>query len=265
MDFKNLIRKLKTADPTAKGNIDSYILNDIHIQRGNIDQAYPSDYADHEKSIIESVKPFTMTSTERLVALLRSIDYLEHNKIQGDIVECGVWKGGSMMAAAKYLLRLGNQQRRFFLFDTYEGMSEPTEADTDIHSSNATEVYKDESNKGSDDKWCASPLDDVKQNLASTNYKSQNVFFIKGKVEETLPYGKIDKIAILRLDTDWYESTKHELITLYDRLVPGGVLIIDDYGHWRGAKQAVDEFIAERKLRLFLNRVDYTCRIAIKP
>jgi hypothetical protein len=89
--------------------------------------------------------------------------------------------------------------------------------------------------------------------------------FVKGKVEHTLPYPDINEIALLRLDTDWYESTKHELETLYDKLVSGGVLIIDDYGHWSGARKAVDEFIEKRNLKLFLNRIDYTARIAIKP
>ena len=108
-------------------------------------------------------------------------------------------------------------------------------------------------------------LDEVKQNLFSVNYNQDNISFFKGKVEDTLPTDQVEQIAILRLDTDWYESTKHELITLYDKLVPGGILIIDDYGHWSGAKKAVDEFIEERELKLLLNRVDYTCRLAIKP
>jgi len=107
-------------------------------------------------------------------------------------------------------------------------------------------------------------IEEVKKNMFSTGYKQDNISFIKGKVEDTLPFDKIERIALLRLDTDWYESTKHELETLYDKLVIGGVLIIDDYGHWNGAKKAVDEFIKDRKISLFLNRIDYTGRLAIK-
>jgi len=107
-------------------------------------------------------------------------------------------------------------------------------------------------------------LDEVKSNLLKTNYPEQNLFYFKGKVEETLPEPSIGKIALLRLDTDWYESTKHELTVLYDKLVEGGILIIDDYGHWSGSKKAVDEFIEKRKLKIFLNRIDYTGRLAIK-
>ena len=71
-----------------------------------------------------------------------------------------------------------------------------------------------------------------------------------------------ERIALLRIDTDWYESTRHELVHLYPRLSPGGVLIIDDYGHWQGARKAVDEYF---QAGLFLNHIDYTGRLAIKP
>src|ERR1051325_10354963 len=90
-------------------------------------------------------------------------------------------------------------------------------------------------------------------------------YTLEGTVEETIPAQAPERIALLRLDTDWYESTRHELVHLYPRLVPGGVLIIDDYGHWEGARKAVDEYIAQNNLRLFLNRIDYAGRLAIKP
>ncbi len=118
---------------------------------------------------------------------------------------------------------------------------------------------------GGDNVWCYSPIDEVKTNLAKSGYNMGNIHFVKGKVEDTIPHSEIKDIALLRLDTDWYESTKHELIHLYDRLVSGGVLIIDDYGHWSGSRKAVDEFFAERGLSIFLHRIDYTGRMAIKP
>ena len=73
-----------------------------------------------------------------------------------------------------------------------------------------------------------------------------------------------DKIALLRLDTDWYESTKHELLHLYPILAMHGLLILDDYGIWAGCQKAVDEYFSERKIKIFLSRIDDSCRAAIK-
>jgi len=109
-----------------------------------------------------------------------------------------------------------------------------------------------------------SPLEQVKNNLRNTGYDQNQIVYAKGKVEETIPSAAPATIAILRLDTDWYESTLHELVHLYPRLSVGGVLIIDDYGHWQGCRKAVDQYIAEHNLSLLLNRIDYTGRIAVK-
>jgi len=109
---------------------------------------------------------------------------------------------------------------------------------------------------------CYSPLEEVKRNMEATGYPPAQISYIKGKVEDTLPAEAPAQIAVLRLDTDWYESTRHELVHLYPRLSPGGVLIIDDYGYWTGARKAVDEYFRDS---LFLGRIDDTGRIAIKP
>jgi len=105
----------------------------------------------------------------------------------------------------------------------------------------------------------------VRRNMLGTRYPEKKIHLIKGKVEDTVPQHAPEKIALLRLDTDWYESTKHELVHLYPRLVPNGVLIIDDYGHWQGAREAVDEYFAGQKFKPLLNRLDYTGRLVIKP
>ncbi|MBW7840532.1 MAG: class I SAM-dependent methyltransferase [Chitinophagaceae bacterium] len=223
------------------------------------------DVSENEINLINSVKEFTMTSVERMVSLMRSIEYIVNNSLQGDIVECGVWKGGSMMLVAKKLLELKSTEKRLFLFDTFEGMSEPSDIDVAWDRSSAKDqfiAYKnDDSGKSN---WCFSNLDEVKNNMDISGYPKERIFFIPGPVEKTLPCEEVEKISLLRLDTDWYESTKHELEHLYDKLVVGGILIIDDYGHWRGAKKAVDEFIKGRNLKLFLNRIDYTGRLAVK-
>lgn len=219
-----------------------------------------SDFTHNELGIIEKVKLYTMTSPERIVSLLRAIDYLEENSVKGSIVECGVWKGGSVMAA---LLALRDKNRSVYLYDTYEGMSEPTEDDKSYKNESATKAFLSK-----DDYWkrieCYSTLDEVKNNIQKVDYPSRLIQFVQGKVEETIPSTLPEEIALLRLDTDWYESTMHEMIHLYPKLVKGGVIIIDDYGHWKGCKKAVDEYIAKNKIRLLLNRIDYTGRIGIK-
>jgi hypothetical protein len=162
-----------------------------------------------------------------------------------------------MMAVAKTLLECRAADRELFLFDTFEGMTDPTEVDTDMGGIQASHWMQDS------DK-CRAGLDEVRRAMSTTDYDPTQIRYIKGKVEDTIPSQAPRQIALLRLDTDWYESTYHELVHLYPRLSIGGVLIIDDYGHWQGARRAVDQYIAEHSLKLLLNRVDYTARICVK-
>lgn len=228
-------------------------------------QAFPPDFDDLTREIIGEVRPYSMTANESLAALIDATRYLVRHGIEGSVVECGVWRGGSMMAVAKTLRRLSAPARKLYLFDTFEGMPAPGEKDR----SNTGDLAKDEFEKRrrSEDSsdWCYSSLDEVRANVRSTGYPDAAVTLVKGKVEETLPGGYDGgPIALLRLDTDWYESTRHELQHLYPRLVPGGVLIIDDYGHWEGARLACDEYFATLKSPLLLHRIDYTARLAVK-
>ena len=112
--------------------------------------------------------------------------------------------------------------------------------------------------------WAYSPMDEVRMNVSSIGYPSSRLRFVKGRVEHTVPRDAPEQISVLRLDTDWYESTRHELIHLYPRISIGGVLIIDDYGHWEGARRAVDEYLSEQNATILLNRIDSTGRIAVK-
>jgi O-methyltransferase len=241
--------------------IKAAILN----SRGNLENSFPSDFSEDEKEDIGAVQAYSMTSLERLIGLSRAVDWLVSNRLEGDIVECGVWKGGSMMLIAKRLLRQGLNDKNLFLFDTFEGMSAPGSEDvSNINLETAKELLDKSDKLEGNNVWCYSSLDEVKVNLQKTGYPPGHIFYIKGKVEDTLPHDPIQKICLLRLDTDWYESTRHELESLYSRLVIGGMLIIDDYGHWSGSRKAVDEFVAQRGLKLFFNRMDYTGRIAIK-
>jgi len=250
---------------SGKKLIDQKIRMDILCERGNIHQTFPSDFSDEEKADIGAVRPYTMTSLERLVALSRSIDHLVSNRIAGDIVECGVWRGGSMMLVARKLARAKDTDRRLFLFDTFDGMSEPGSEDVNVVDNATAEQLMQSSDKmEGNNVWCYSPLEEVRANVAKGGYPAEKIHFIKGKVEDTLPEPSVGKIALLRLDTDWYESTRHELEHLFPLLVKGGVLILDDYGYWAGAKKAVDEYFTIHKQPLLLNRIDETGRIAIK-
>jgi O-methyltransferase len=209
--------------------------------------------------------PYSMTSVERMYCLYKSVDYLLSNNIEGDFVECGVWRGGSAMMIAKMLSNRKIVDRKLFLYDTFEGMTEPTDSDVRYNGENATILYNELVDENGKTIWCVGNLEDVKRNLDLTNFDNENIVYVKGKVEDTIPNNLPEnKISLLRLDTDWYESTKHELIHLFPILETNGVLIIDDYGYWRGSRKAVDEYFNEIKLPAFLNRIDNTGRILIK-
>jgi O-methyltransferase len=225
----------------------------------------PDGFTDLEPwvaEIIAKVRPFTMTSNERISALCHAVRYVARSNIPGDIVECGVWRGGSMMAAAMTLLSEG-ETRTLHLYDTFEGMPPPTPIDRRISSGKLAAEILEESDKSSVF-WAYAALDEVQANLVSTGYSRDRIHFIRGKVEETIPNQAPERISVLRLDTDWYESTKCELINLYPRLSVGGVLIIDDYGFWNGAQKATDEYIREQRLPILLQRIDSESRIAVK-
>ncbi len=224
----------------------------------------PGDFSEMEKGIINQVKPFTLTSTARIASLIKSVEYVIENNIPGAIVECGVWKGGSMMAAIKTAQKLKSNNREFYLYDTFEGMTKPTSSDVSLDDKKALTKFTQESISEQSSKWANIEIEQVRKNILNLGYDKNKIYFVKGLVEESIPKTIPEKIAILRLDTDWYESTKHELIHLFPRLVKGGVIIIDDYGYWKGCKKAVDEYIIENKISLLLNRIDNTGRIAIK-
>ncbi|MGB8522238.1 MAG: TylF/MycF/NovP-related O-methyltransferase [Candidatus Acidiferrales bacterium] len=223
-------------------------------------EEYPPDFHKEETDTIREVRPFTMTSAERIYALIQAVRYVSANDIEGAIVECGVWKGGSMAAIARTLLQLRNVRRDLYLFDTFEGMSEPTSNDSDYSGKQASELLQEDPSFRCAD----APVDFVKSVLLKTGYPGERIHFVKGKVEETIPASAPGSISLLRLDTDWYESTKHELVHLFPRLSHNGVIIIDDYGHWKGSRQACDEYFAENRVPILLNRIDYTGRIALK-
>ncbi|WP_432150496.1 TylF/MycF/NovP-related O-methyltransferase [Streptomyces sp. bgisy029] len=224
--------------------------------------AFPEDYDDEARDIIRAVKPYSMTSPERLNAFILATRYIARHDIPGSVVECGVWRGGSMQACAKTLLSVGETERDLYLFDTYEGMTPPTAEDLRRDGRPAQELLDAQ---GKDRPiWAVASLEDVQAGFAEVPYPKERIHYVQGRVEDTVPEQAPEQIAILRLDTDWYASTRHELEHLYSRLVSGGVLLIDDYGYWQGSRQAVDEFLDKTGERLLLLRMDEG-RIAVKP
>jgi len=213
-------------------------------------------------------QPFTLTPPERVVALIEAVRYLSRAGIAGSIVECGVWRGGSMMAAALTLLGLGDTRRELVLLDTFTGMTDPSEHDVDLNGQSARELL---AVGGSPDNvlwdhapaFACAPLDDVRMRLESTGYPIEQLRFVPGRVEDTIPEHAPHQIALLRLDTDWYESTRHELEHLFPRVVNGGVVLIDDYCHGDGARKATDEYLEGHHLNLLFSRIDYSARMAV--
>jgi len=228
---------------------------------------HPSQYkSDMEKEFLEiweKAKQYTMISVERGYNIFKSVEYIVKNNIPGDFVECGVWKGGACMIMAKSLLNLGKQDRKIVLYDTFSGMTEPDENDC-ISWTGKNMKERWEKSKGDDGNFLwAAGIDEVRKNMLSTGYPENMLEFNKGDVCKTLDNTAPLSISLLRLDTDWYESTKKELEVLYPLLNKNGVLIIDDYGHFTGAKKAVDEYFSN-KAKIFLSRIDYTGRVGIK-
>jgi hypothetical protein len=228
-------------------------------------------YTAEEEAILQRAKPLTMTSKERLVSLVDAVSYVVERKVPGSFAECGVWRGGSVLAMILRLQQLGQADRDIYLYDTFEGMTQPSEADTSRFDGSALGIWSAAVKAGMRpwNAWFDAKRfneDDVRKTLLATGYPPERIHFVKGPVEQTIPAQAPQQLALLRLDTDWYESTRHELLHLWPRLSPQSVLIIDDYGHWDGCRKAVDEFFASEggAQPILLHRIDYSGRIGIK-
>ena len=199
------------------------------------------------------VKNYTMTSDERIAALYNALEYIRTNNIQGDFVECGVWKGGNILGILKYLEYHNMTEHKVWLYDTFNGMTLPKDDDIDIDNSKASDIL--------DQVLCMNSFDEVHNLLMSnTTYPREKILYCIGDVCQTLldKNNVPEKIALLRLDTDWYESTKIELEVLWDKLEIGAPCIIDDYGHWQGCKKATIEFFEKKSCDHQYSHIDYT-------
>jgi hypothetical protein len=190
----------------------------------------PRHYDPQARRIIRAVRPRTMTAHEKLFALIIATRHVADHGIPGAMVECGVWRGGSMQAIAMTLLDREVRDRDLHLYDTFEGMPPPTERDRRHDGRSAAEVLETTPRDGV--YWAVAGLEDVRAGMAETGYPPERVHFHPGRVEQTIPVQAPERVALLRLDTDWYQSTRHELEHLYDRVPSGGVIVFDDYGFW---------------------------------
>ncbi len=206
----------------------------------------PSEFA----SLYRQVRTVTMCSQARLRGLYDAVRYVASKDIPGDVVECGSAQGGSAALMALTLHRLG-ARRKLWMFDTFEGLPAPTSQDPDFELANLFTGT------------CVGTLDEVRELFHRLGI-ADDVTFVKGLFQETLPAAPVQRIAVLHIDGDWYESVRICLDCLYDKVVPGGMIQLDDYGYWKGARKAVDEFLEQRGIHARLRRLDYSGRFLVK-
>lgn len=212
---------------------------------------YSGDITNQEMDIINYSKKYSVLDMSALKTVIDTVKYLEQNDIKGAFVECGVWRGGSIITMIKTLQQLGVNDREIYLYDTFEGMANPSEFDVKESGITGDDVVRIEY-QTSDAKIT---LESVKKNVLATGYNKSKIHFIKGRVEDTIKNNTLKDIAFLRLDTDFYLSTKIELECLYPKLSNNGILIIDDYGAWLGSKKATDEYFISKNIPVFLSRI----------
>jgi O-methyltransferase len=238
----------------------------VHLEPSATDRYLPTDLGLEVERTFAAVTRYTMTGIERVQALVNASRYVVAANIQGAIVECGVWKGGSMMAVARTLLECGASDRELWLFDTFSGLTEPTNLDASAGGLTARSYLDRARNLTGaelETHLCIAAVETVRANLEATGYPAACLHFVVGDVLDTLPEKALGSIAVLRLDTDWYESTRHELDHLFAKMSPGGVLICDDYNFWMGHRKAIDDYFADLGEPLLMCRIDSSAVIAV--
>lgn len=221
------------------------------------------DHEDAAREAIANVVGHTQLSYERLATLYEQVAYLERRRLPGALVECGVWRGGAAAMMAQANLAEGRERRALHLFDSFEGMPEPR---PDVDGPEAMRLMEQGARQRSAVN-AAAPEEALELIVNRIGYPEPFVHVHKGWFQDTLPRDRdgLGPIALLRIDGDWYESTRVVFETLYDLVTPGGVIVIDDYGHFEGCRRATNEFLAAHAPDAYLHHIDYTGRYLIKP
>lgn len=232
--------------------------------------AIPVEFTKADVDVLRFVadRKLTMVSRQRLIATINACKHAVLTGTPGDFIECGVWRGGNALAAKLTFENYGSS-KHVYLFDTFAGMTAPTEHDTSRFETRPTAEQFGESLRDGRSNWCYASIEDVRSNLLTAGIDFAGVHFIQGDVVQTLQDSSHlpDSIAVLRLDTDFYESTKAEMEILYPRLSRGGSLLIDDFGYWDGSRKAIVEYLAEipAERRPLLHFTDGSGRMGVKP
>lgn len=211
--------------------------------------------------MVDIVTNYSLASRLNLFSTVSSIKHIQRNQLNGHFVECGVYKGGNVLLMAMMNEKL-NLKRDVYAFDTYEGMPLPEEKDERFNGVKAKEIFEIQKKLGQ--KWMKSSLENTKKNISKHVKSIDLIKFIKGNVSQTLDNKSNipDQISLLRIDTDLYDSTKKSLNILYPKVVINGLIIIDDYGHWKGCREAVDEYLINKNY--YMSIIDASCRLIIK-
>lgn len=229
----NKLRLLSPDFVTGKVLVATKSLLDILV----LLMSHPSRQSLRFARIILRVKPrFTMVTNGNLLNLFNLVKEANRLDLHGDIVECGVWNGGSaaIMWFANAHCPSNSCSRTIWLFDSFQGLPRPGEKDGNWERT----VYFEGWNQGDVEK--------VKQAFRTLGLGLDNVIIVPGWFESTLATAPVSAISVLHIDADWYDSVKTALTTLYDKVVPGGFVVLDDYGYWQGCRKALEDFLVER-------------------
>ena len=224
----------------------------LGVLADNLHPSRPDSFFDALRTLrlIHSLRDYTAVLPTRLGTLHRLARDIDQHSVRGDVVECGVYNGGSAALMASVCTR-SPMDRKIWLFDSFEGLPQPTERDGEKARGCIW--------------WCHGDLAKVRTIFDKLRISDSGVHIVKGWFRNTFPGVDIGEIALLHIDADWYDSVRLCFERFYENVQPGGYIVIDDYGHWEGCRRATDEFLKERSIEVKLTRVDYTGRYFRKP